>query len=50
MKKIKRKKNDKVKGKKLKKNITIYTPDNFDEEKLKGFDKPKKDKKNEKRK
>lgn len=41
MKKIKKKKNEKVKGKKLKKDITFYVPDNYDEEKLK-------DKKNEK--
>ena len=40
MKKIKKNKNGK--------NIAVYTRDGFDETKLKGFDKPKKDKKNEK--
>ena len=38
----------KIKTKRNGKNITIYTRDSFDEAKLKGFDKPKKDKKNEK--
>ena len=38
----------KIKTKKNGKNIAVYTRDGFDETKLKGYDKQKKDKKNEK--
>lgn len=47
MKNIKLKKGTEVRGKKLKKDVDFYGKD-LTEKKIKGFDKPKKDKKNEK--